>query len=119
MSDTCRVRATGALIAVVVVWSAAAPFIRFLDSPVWTDRNKASLALMMLSERRDPALLAALRRDAIAPLAEMARWKSTGHAQPAFITLARIAGYSDETALTAWASGDRDTIIKAAEETRR
>ena len=94
------------------------PFVRYLDSPIWTDRNKASGALDMLSASRDPALLAALRRDAIAPVAEMARWQSAGHARPAFIILARIAGYADAAAEDAWERGDRETVITAAENSR-
>ena len=74
----------------------AQPFIDLLGSPVWSDRNKASLALMALSAARDPELLAALREQALAPLVEMVRWKSDGHAQPAFFILGRIARYSDE-----------------------
>jgi hypothetical protein len=94
------------------------PFIRFLDSPIWTDRNKASGALDMLSASRDPVLLAALRHDSIAPLAEMARWKSAQHAAAAFFILARIAGYSDAAAHAALARGDRETVIERAEKSR-
>jgi hypothetical protein len=90
------------------------PFIEFLTSPVWSDRNKASGALMTLSASRDPALLEMLRRDALVPLVEMARWKSAGHAYAAFIILARIAGYSDESANDHWSRGDREIVIKAA-----
>ena len=92
----------------------AGPFIRLLNSPVWTDRNKASLALMELSADRDPELLAALRTRAIVPLVEMARWKSEGHAMPAFRILGRIAGRSDEDIDTAWVRGDRDAIVNLA-----
>ena len=90
------------------------PFIGLLDSPVWTDRNKASLALMSLSERRDPALLTTLRHRALGPLVEMARWQSRGHARPALLILGRIAGQSDEDVEAAWTRGDRDAVINAA-----
>jgi hypothetical protein len=90
------------------------PFIMLLNSPVWSDRNKASLALAGLSEGREPQLLARLRNEAIAPLAEMARWKSEGHAMAAFIILGRIAGYSDEAAHAAWRRGEREEVISAA-----
>ena len=92
----------------------AQPFIALLDSPVWSDRNKASLALMALSRGRDPELLARLQRQALAPLIEMARWTSEGHAQPAFYILGRIAGYSDEALYDLWNRGDRETVITAA-----
>ena len=90
------------------------PFIDYLASPVWSDRNKASGALRTLSASRDPELLATLRRRALAPLVEMARWKSEGHAFSAFIMLGRIAGYADEAALDFWVRGDRDVVIAAA-----
>jgi hypothetical protein len=89
-------------------------FIAFLNSPVWTDRNKASGALMTLSVSRDAALLARLRQDALVPLVEMARWKSDGHAKPAFVILGRIAGYSDDAANAAWVRGERELVIGAA-----
>ena len=92
----------------------AEPFIELLGSPVWSDRNKASLALTALSAGRDPELLAALRERALPPLIEMARWKSEGHAQPAFFILGRIAGYSDDAAHELWERGDRDAVIDAA-----
>jgi len=90
------------------------PFVVFLNSPVWSDRNKASGALLALSARRDPQLLASLRKDALAPLAEMARWKSEGHAIPALTILGRIAGYSDGAVTAAWSRGERERIINAA-----
>lgn len=91
-------------------------FVALLNSPVWTDRNKASLALLRLSERREPRLLEQLRREALVPLVEMARWKSPGHAMPALMILGRIAGLSDEVAASASASplAEREAVIKAA-----
>ena len=96
----------------------AQPFIELLNSPVWSDRNKASGALMAMSADRDPELLAALRERALASLIEMARWKSEGHALPAFFILCRIAGYSDEAAYDLWERGDRDAVIDAARNGR-
>ena len=85
-----------------------------LPSPVWTDRNKAAGALMALSTDREPELLATLREQALAPLVEMARWNSEGHALPAFFVLGRIAGYSDEAVYDLWERGNRDAVIDAA-----
>ena len=90
------------------------PFIALLNSPVWSDRNKASGALMALSASRDAELLAKLRKQALMPLVEMARWKSAGHALAAFTILGRIAGYSDEATFAAWDRGDRESVISAA-----
>ena len=90
------------------------PFIALLNSPVFSDRNKASGALMALSASRDPGLLATLRKGALTSLVEMARWKSAGHALFAFTILGRIAGYSDEAAQDLWDRGDREIVIEAA-----
>jgi hypothetical protein len=90
------------------------PFVAFLNSPVWTDRNKASLALFDLSKRRDRQLLATLAHEATASLIEMARWKSKGHAEAAFMILGRIAGLSEEAIQTAWDRDERETVISAA-----
>jgi len=90
------------------------PFIRLLGSLVWTDRNKASWALMGLSERRDPRLLRKLRGEAMSALVEMANWKSEGHALPALILLGRIAGQSDEATQAALSRGERESIINGA-----
>ena len=46
------------------------PFIDLLNSVAWTDRNKASLALMQLTESRDPKLLAALKTRAFDAVVE-------------------------------------------------
>jgi len=90
------------------------PFVGLLNSPVWTDRNKASMALMELSARRDPELLRKLRREAIGPLIEMAHWKSEGHAMPALMILGRIGGQPDDAIRAAWIRGEREGIINAA-----
>ena len=92
----------------------AEPFIEFLRSADWTDRNKASGALEALTRGRDPGTLATLRRRALAPLSEMAEWKSSGHALPAYLILARIAGKTDTDAMHAWDRGDRRAVIDAA-----
>jgi tape measure domain-containing protein len=86
---------------------------------VWSDRNKASLALLAVSRNRDQGALAQLRQSALTPLAEMARWKSVGHAMPAFLILARVAGYTDEVATEFWDRGQREVVIEAAIGGRR
>jgi hypothetical protein len=90
------------------------PFVRLLNSPVWTDRNKASLALMALSKNRDPELIASLREHALASLIEMARWKSEGHAAAGLWLLGRIGGLSEDAIQAAWSRGDREVVIDAA-----
>ncbi len=56
------------------------PFIDLLNSLAWTDRNKASLALMAVTESRNPALLAALKTRAFDSLVDIAQWTNPGHA---------------------------------------
>ena len=90
------------------------PFIGLLNLLAWTDRNKSSLALMELSESRDPGLLAKLKKEAMQPLIDMARWKNEGHAMPGLLILGRIAGWSDEEVRAAWGRGERERVIAAA-----
>ena len=97
----------------------SAPFVDMLGSQIWTDRNKSSMALMQITERRDSTLLAELRARALPELVEMARWKSQTHAIPSFVILGRIAGLSDDTIHAVWARGDRQSVIDAAVKARR
>jgi hypothetical protein len=89
-------------------------FLRLLDSVRWTDRNKGVLALMALTESRDPALLAELRARKLPSLVEMARWRNPGHALAPFMILARIAGMDDAEAFRAWQVGEREAVIGRA-----
>jgi hypothetical protein len=93
------------------------PFVDMLNSLIWSDRNKSSMALMNLTERRDPALLADLRQHALTSLVEMARWKITGHAMMSFVILGRIAGLPDKEIFDDWERGDREKVIVAAMNT--
>jgi hypothetical protein len=90
------------------------PFIALLHSPIWSDLNKASGALDGLTASRNPKLLAQLKREALEPLVEMARWKSEGHAFAACMILGRIGGLSEDAILQAIKSGNRESIILAA-----
>jgi hypothetical protein len=90
------------------------PFVGMLNSPVWTDRNKASGALDELSRTRSPELLATLRKESLESLAEMARWKSKGHAAAAFFILGRMARLPEPALVEAWDRDDRKRVIDAA-----
>jgi hypothetical protein len=92
----------------------AEPFIGFLSSVSWTDRNKGVFALIPLTESRDPALLAELRARALPSLVEMARWTNAGHAMGAYLILARVAGIDDRAAFDAWQAGERESVIARA-----
>ena len=90
------------------------PFIDLLNSLAWTDRNKASLALMQLTESRDPAMLAALKARAFDSIVDIARWTNPGHAVPGVFMLARIAGIPDAEAFAMFERGEKEKIIAAA-----
>jgi len=90
------------------------PFIDLLNSIAWTDRNKASLALMQLSEGRDPALLAALKARAFDALVDIAHWTNPGHSLAGVFMLGRIAGIADAEILTMFERGDTQQVIDAA-----
>lgn len=93
-------------------------FIEMLNSILWTDRNKAALALSELTESRDPNVLDQIRERALPSLVEMARWKSLGHSLPAFLILGRIAGLPDDDVQAAWSKGDREPVIAKAVKSR-
>jgi hypothetical protein len=122
-SDVVRNNATRAL-AVLVAWVnqnprvgvaiPPEPFVDFLNSVSWTDRNKSVMVLMPLTASRDAALLAQLRSRALPSLVEMARWMNAGHALGPFVILARLAGLSDDDAFKAWQAGDREAVIARA-----
>jgi hypothetical protein len=87
------------------------PFIKMLNSIVWTDRNKSAFALSQLTERRDPVILAELREQALPSLIEMARWKSPGHASRSFFLLGRVGNLSENEIQKYWDSGNREALI--------
>ena len=91
----------------------AARFIPLLYSLHWTDRNKSSWLLDMLTAARDPALLEALHDRAVPPLREMLRWKDKGHAMPAAMILGRIAGLPDAETGALLDAGDTAAIVRA------
>jgi hypothetical protein len=87
------------------------PFIRLLRSGAWSDHNKSSLALMALTEGRDPQVLAQLRADALDSLLEIARWRSLGHASAGLTILGRIAGIDENTLQALIDKGDVTQIL--------
>lgn len=69
--------------------------IGMLNSGEWTDRNKAGLLFMRLTQSRDVHLLASLARQAFDSLVEMARWQDLPHAMPYRVILGRVAGIDE------------------------
>jgi len=72
----------------------ATSFIELLLSGTWTDLNKASNLLNLISKRRNKEILAQLRRrEVLERLIEIARWRS--HGEPARYILGRVAGIDE------------------------
>ena len=94
-------------------------FIEMLNSLSWSDRNRALLALQVLTDDDDPLVLEQLRTRAMPALVEMARWKTLEHALPAYILVGRIAGWSEGQIQAAWSRGDRDSVIAAAAKKKK
>lgn len=118
--DTVRGNAIRALAAVGVyaklhpdadIKIAPTWFIEMLNSLVWTDRNNAAVALVNITESRDPSALDQLRQRALPSLIEMARWQYLQHALPAYILLGRAAGMPEEEIQETWSKGEREKTI--------
>ena len=89
----------------------AAGFIELLLSGTWTDLNKASNVLSVLTRNRNARLLAAFgRREVLARLIEMARWRP-GHAEPARFILGRLAGIDEPRLQALVNAGKVEAII--------
>ncbi len=97
----------------VKVKVAPQPFVEMLNSCIWTDRNKSAGALSELTKGRDPAILTELRLHALPSLAEMARWKSLGHATFSLWILGRLGGLTDDAIQKDMDRGDKDSVIAA------
>lgn len=67
------------------------PFVPMLGSLTWSDRNKAMFLLDPITAARDPHTIESLRRQAVEPLRQMARWTYWDHARMALVLLGRIA----------------------------
>ena len=87
--------------------------VEMLNSVVWSDRNNAAVALVNLTETRDPNMLSQIRDRALFSLTEMAGWQYLPHALPAYIVLGRVKGYPEKELQDLWSSGHRGTVIEA------
>lgn len=117
--DTVRANALRALAAITVyatlnpesgIKIAPTWFIEMLNSVSWTDRNNAAVALVNLTETRDPSALEQLKERALPALQDMARFKHLAHALPAFILLGRVQGMAEKDIQDAWAN-NRDRVL--------
>lgn len=99
--EVVRNNATRALGEIVQADPAAASqispdnFIDMLRSGTWSDRNKGSRLLSLLTQSRDPVLLRRIQSEAGDALLEVARWRTFGWAVQARQIRARIDGKSD------------------------
>ena len=89
-------------------------FVELLNSVVWSDRHNAALALVDLTDKRDPETLALLRERALPSVIEMARWHKLEDALPAFVLAGRLAGAEETDIHDAWISGDREPLLREA-----
>jgi hypothetical protein len=89
-------------------------FIEMLNSLVWTDRNNAAVALVNLTESRDPSTLEQLKARSLPALVEIARFHHLAHALPAYILLGRVSGLPESEIQDSWSKGDRERVIALA-----
>jgi hypothetical protein len=89
-------------------------FVELMNSVVWSDRRDACLALVELTEDRNPETMDLLRERALPAVIEMARWHDLNHALPAFILAGRLAGLDEKTIQAAWVGEDREPVLKQA-----
>lgn len=89
-------------------------FVELMNSVVWSDRHNATLALVNLTDNRDPETLEMLRTRALNSVIEMARWHNLPDALPAFVLAGRLAGLDEKEIQDAWISGNREPVLEQA-----
>ncbi|WP_321473740.1 hypothetical protein [uncultured Paludibaculum sp.] len=91
-------------------------FVELANSIDLGDRLEAAKGLLLFTEKPNEAVTANIRDRALPSLLEVARWQYLPHALPAFLVVGRVAGMPDEELEKAWASGDREKILKSIEK---
>jgi len=86
-------------------------FVEMLNSIVLSDRTRATMALINLTDSRPAATLDLLRERALPSLVEMAQWNSLRYALPAYILLGRVGGMSEAQIQESWTKGDRAAMV--------
>ncbi|MGH9584275.1 MAG: hypothetical protein ACRD4O_15225 [Bryobacteraceae bacterium] len=89
-------------------------YVQMMNSVVWSDRRDASLALVNLTDNRDPDTLELIRERALGSVIDMAGWHDLDHALPGFILAGRIAGLDEKQIQAAWLSGNREPVLEKA-----
>lgn len=90
-------------------------FVELMNSMIFSDRHNASLALIALTDKHNPAALDLLRSRALQSVLEMARWQDLRQALPGFILAGRLAGMDEKQIQAAWLSGQREPVLQKAE----
>jgi hypothetical protein len=85
-------------------------FVEMLNSIAFSDRTRATGALINLTDSRPAATLDLLRERALPSLVEMAQWNSLRYALPAFILLGRVGGLGEQQIQERWTKGDRAAL---------
>jgi len=80
----------------------AEPFIKMINSVIWTDRNKGIFVLLSLTEKRNRELLKKIKLQAFNSLIEMAKWRNRSHAEMSFIILGRLADMKENEIFEKW-----------------
>lgn len=121
--DTVRENAVRALRAVAVgarlhpeqqIHIEPTWFVELMNSIVWSDRHNASLALVNLTDQRDPETLKLIRERALWSVIEIASWRDMEHALPGFILAGRLAGLDEKQIQDAWVGSDHLWVLRAA-----
>lgn len=94
----------------------AGPFIQLANSLTWTDRNKGTMVLMSLTQKRDKKLLDHLKQETLPALIEMAKWKNPSHAYFSFLILGRIAGIREDDLYKALFGGEKEKLFVEMEQ---
>lgn len=126
--DTVRNNAIRSLAALAVLAQkdkdaglriSATWLVEMLNSVVWSDRNNAAIALVNLTDSRDPAVLQQIKDRALPALTEMARWTYLPHALPAYIVLGRVKDIPEKRLQDLWSNGQRDVVIKSPASSKK
>lgn len=93
-------------------------FIHMLSSGTWTDRNKGTFMIEVLSRPRNKDLLRRIKNEALATLIEMAHWNKE-HAYPSRMILGRVANLTDDEIRKLISEDKIAVLISAAKKSKK
>ncbi|MGC4055004.1 MAG: hypothetical protein QM757_39690 [Paludibaculum sp.] len=97
----------------VAAWVPASEMVAMLHSGHWSDRQRAAILLLNLSEEQNPKLLSEIRARAWPMLLEMARWRGADQAGPARQLLGRAGGLDEPRLQALLRGGNVDALLEA------